>query len=588
MTAALAWLLPPLLRTAAANQLLDSLQLVHQALAPVLSSPPRRLQARVSGLAGATSLRLTVIATDGLVLADSDRRWAEVGRMENHVGRPEVRDALATGAGTAVRRSATTGREYIYAARTFADPRGGRYVLRVGRPLEDLAPARRGLAQAVAAALAATLAALVVTSAWLDRRLLRPLAGLIAGAADLAGGRGARRLPLPRHEDHAELAGSFNRMSERAETRIATVAAERDHLRTILASMADGVLVVDRDGRAVLSNPAFRRQFGVTGELVGRRPWELARHPEVAAVIAESLERGEAQRDEVVLEGGETRRTLALAGAALRPAAERGGGEPGAVLVARDTTALTRAVRMRSDFVANVSHELKTPLAAIRGYAETLGDGALDEPATARRFVERILEQSRRLGVLLDDLLTLSRLESPDAPVERRPVDLVRVVERSLETCAARARERQVELQGELPDPASLPPLVGVPDDLERLLLNLLDNAVKYNRPGGRVTVRVEAAPGDAGPGVLVTVADSGLGIPASALPRIFERFYRVDKGRARDEGGTGLGLAIVKHVAQAHGGRVEVESRPGEGSTFRVWLPPPGEPPRTATGDVS
>ncbi len=234
----------------------------------------------------------------------------------------------------------------------------------------------------------------------------------------------------------------------------------------------------------------------------------------------------------------------------------------------RDTTELTRVADMRRDFVANVSHELKTPLAAIRGYAETLRDGALDEPPTARRFTERILSQCHRLQELLNDLLTLSRLEGVAPALERESVDLNAVVRRAAELISATAREKRVEVAVE--GDGAVPPMLGDPDGLERLVLNLLDNAIKYNRPDGQVTLRLSRADGEA----VLEVSDTGIGIPPESIPRLFERFYRVDKGRAREEGGTGLGLAIVKHVAQAHGGQVDVESRLGRGSIFRVRLP--------------
>jgi two-component system phosphate regulon sensor histidine kinase PhoR len=239
------------------------------------------------------------------------------------------------------------------------------------------------------------------------------------------------------------------------------------------------------------------------------------------------------------------------------------------VVATRDTTDLTRVADMRRDFVANVSHELKTPLAAIRGFAETLRDGALDEPAVARRFTERIVSQCRRLQELLEDLLTLSRLEGVAPALEREPVALAAIIHRAVELLAAVAREKKVAIEVETGE-EPLPPVLGDPDGLERLVLNLLDNAIKYNHPEGRITIRLSRTDGEA----LLEVTDTGIGIPPDSIPRLFERFYRVDKGRAREEGGTGLGLAIVKHVAQTHGGQVEVESRAGQGSTFRVRLP--------------
>jgi two-component system, OmpR family, phosphate regulon sensor histidine kinase PhoR len=228
---------------------------------------------------------------------------------------------------------------------------------------------------------------------------------------------------------------------------------------------------------------------------------------------------------------------------------------------------LREILASRNELVANVSHELKTPLTAIRGSAETLEDGALAKPEVARRFTGRILEQCGRLEALLRDLLTLSRLESRPEPPDREPLDLTGVARHAIEVLAPRAVERNVDLRLAT---AAAPRVAGHRGELERLFLNLIENAIKYNRPGGEVEIRL----GSDGPHAVIEVVDDGIGVPDDALERIFERFYRVDKGRARRQGGTGLGLAIVKHVARHHGGSVEVESRLGEGSTFRVRLP--------------
>lgn len=228
---------------------------------------------------------------------------------------------------------------------------------------------------------------------------------------------------------------------------------------------------------------------------------------------------------------------------------------------------LREILASRGELVANVSHELKTPLTAIRGCAETLEDGAIAKPEVARRFTGRILEQCERLEDLLRDLLTLSRLESHPQPSVREPLDLTEVVRHAVEVLAPRAAERAIDLRLVT---AAVPRVGGRRGELERLFLNLIENAIKYNRDGGEVEVRLQRTGAEA----VIEVADHGIGIPDDALERIFERFYRVDKGRAREHGGTGLGLAIVKHVVLHHGGRVEVESRLGEGSTFRVRLP--------------
>jgi two-component system, OmpR family, phosphate regulon sensor histidine kinase PhoR len=417
--------------------------------------------------------------------------------------------------------------------------------------------------------LAAATVAVLLTSLWIDRRLFRPLARLIAGAVALASGR-VRRVEDPEVKELSSLSRALNRLAETAETQFAAVRSERDHLQSILASMSEGVLVVGPDGRASSANPAFHRLFDLTGEVAGKPLLELSRLPELAQVVEDTLRRGEPQSGQIELQAPE-RRTLLLASAALA-------GERGAVVVARDTTELTRVADMRRDFVANVSHELKTPLAAIRGYAETLRDGALDEEQTARRFTERLLWQCRRLQALLDDLLTLSRLESVGPAVEREAVELPAIAQRVLEMLAPAASEKRIRL---LVREEPLPRIPGDADGIERLLVNLIDNAIKYNRPGGEVMLRLARAGGEA----LIEVSDTGIGIPPEALGRIFERFYRVDKSRAREEGGTGLGLAIVKHLAQSHGGHVEVESRMGRGTTFRVYLPlATADPPASAT----
>jgi two-component system phosphate regulon sensor histidine kinase PhoR len=356
--------------------------------------------------------------------------------------------------------------------------------------------------------------------------------------------------------------------------------------------MTEGVLVVGADGRAEMVNPAFRTLFAIDHEVRGLTLLEITRLPQLAQYVKRSLYGEERPPLEVELDVPE-HRTLVVTSSSLgshgpRSESDTGGiasvgslaagslsngvvggngNGGGAVVVVRDVSASNRLAATRRDFVANVSHELRTPLAAIRGYAETLRDGALEEPEHASRFVSRILAHCTRLQALLDDLLTLSRLESSAAPQLDERVHLGVIAKRAVETLANMAMQRRVAIRTEVDD---VPQIYGDGDSLERLLLNLLENAIKYNREGGRVDLAIHSD--DAA--VEIVVRDTGFGIPAEALPRLFERFYRVDKGRARAEGGTGLGLAIVKHIAHLHGGTVEVESREGACSQFRVRLP--------------
>jgi len=565
----LSYLLPRLLERSTADQLLDTLDILAPLVTEHLSAAPEEtgpeLQTWARALGAESDLRITLIDGLGRVLADSARTAEQLRAMDNHADRPEIRAAWRTGRSSSVRRSATTGLRYAYAARLVAGG-GERWVLRLAQPLQTPGALRRNLVATMALAGGIALLAMVAVTWWLDRRLFRPLARLIEGAGQLASGRFRYRVEVPQEDDLAALAQALNRLADRVEEQIAAVKAQRDHLESILSSMAEGVLVVDRQGRAVFANASFRRILGVEGKVEGLMPLEITRRGELAALIEKTLGNGKPLQTEVEMHSPK-HRILALSSAVL--AGESGG----AVVVLRDVTELRQVADMRRDFVANVSHELRTPLSAIRGFAETLRDSALEDPATARRFTDRILDQCRRLQALLSDLLVLSRLESVDVPVDlEETVDLPAVVRRAAEMVGPQAREKQVEVELE---GGPLPTLTGNVESLERLVLNLLENAVKYNRPGGHVAVRWTSFKRTGGVGqVVLEVADDGIGIPVESVPRIFERFYRVDQGRSRDEGGTGLGLAIVKHVAQVHGGRVEVESELGRGTTFRVRLP--------------
>ena len=561
-------LLPGTLAAGAAEELEATLRL----LAPTVPLPPPGglapdpgIEDRIVALTQGTPYRITVIALDGRVVADSERNPAQVRAMDNHRGRPEVAAALARGTGRAVRHSDTLDLDTAYAARLVRATDGRAAVVRLALPLESLASLRRHLGGVLLLAAGLAGALTLALSWWLTRTVFRPLSELIARARRMGEGDYRRSGPLPEDGELGTLARALDRIAVFAESQIAAVEAERDHLRSTVASMAEGVLVTDREGRGRLANPAFRSLFRLGAETPAEEVLELARQPRLDDLVAATLaNRHPGAADLELLDPAP--RHLALHASPLS------GGE-GAVVVARDVTEAALLDRMRKDFVANVSHELKTPLAAIRGYAESLAEGgALDDRATAERFSARILGQCRRLGALLDDLLTLSRLEGARSLRAVAPVNLRELAAEAVDLVAATARARGLPVTLE---PGPSPVVAGDADGLLRLTANLLDNAVKYNRPGGAVRVRLAERADE----VTLEVADDGVGIPAAHLPRIFERFYRVDSGRGRDEGGTGLGLAIVKHVAQVHGGRVEVTSEPGVGTTFRVLLPRPGRP---------
>lgn len=339
---------------------------------------------------------------------------------------------------------------------------------------------------------------------------------------------------------------------------------EQSKQQALLDSMIEGVLLLDPGGRVEHMNPAFVRLFGLESEVRGKLVAEATGFPEVAQVAARTIQQGRLTDQELELPG-DPPRTLQINAVALR--------DPdrllaGTLLVFHDLTQHKRLGEQRREFVANVSHELRTPLSLIKGYTETLLAGAKDEPETATRFLQIIDRHADRLTFLIEDLLTISRLESGQVVMNLQPTVLRDVADQVLDDLRAKARERGTELRNEVPETVQVH---GDGDRLQQVIANLVDNAIKYGRPGGRVVMGARALHEDI---VEAWVADDGVGIPAEARDRIFERFYRVDKGRSRDQGGTGLGLSIVKHIVQAHGGEVRVESELGKGSCFYFTLP--------------
>jgi two-component system phosphate regulon sensor histidine kinase PhoR len=558
-------LLPEVLEQTAAASLEDGLPILTPLVAERLVAGQEPLQAWLERLTAGTDLRVTVIRGDGVVLADSARTLEQVRQMDNHRLRPEVEEAFASRTGSSVRRSDTTGLRYIYVARSGTDAAGGLFALRLAQPLRGMEALSGSILRVMALTGLAALLAAGLMLLGLDRRLFRPLGQLVDGAERLARGDYSGHLEVPESGELASVASSLNRLSDRVADQLRELRSERNRLQEILSSMIDGILVMDSQGHVRFVNDAFRDLFGIEEEVEGRSPLEITRRPEIVSLITRSRDEGEpVSVDRLSFSDG---RVLAVSAAPIS-------GE-GALLVARDVTERVHLDETRRDFVANVSHEIKTPLTAIRGYAETLRDGALEEVPVARKFIDRILGQCGRLEALLSDLLPLARMEAAEEQeLELEPVDLVGMIRRLAEVVRPRAAKRDIGIELDLPDVP--PPLQGDPEMLEQLVSNLIENAVKYNRDGGSVRVALEVG----GEALVLCVKDTGIGIPSESIPRVFERFYRVDKGRARDEGGTGLGLALVKHATRLHGGRVDLQSQLGIGSTFRVQLPLDGPGP--------
>jgi len=539
-----------------AGQVLENLQ-------PIDVAAMRRI---CRNLGRSTDTRITVILADGTVMADSHE---EPIRMENHGSRPEVLQALAVGLGRSERLSSTLGQRMMYVALPLAGEGGTpSAVLRVAIPLTAVeAQVRTLFAKVLIGGFFSAILALALAF-WVSRRISRPVEELRSGAERFSAGDLRHRLEIAGPAELAELARTMNQMAAQLQERIDAVISQRNEFETVLTSMVEGIVAIDPQGRVLSFNAAFSRMLAVpAGRLKGRDIHEIIRDRSFHQLLAESQNLNKLVQGDFVVRQPVERvfdtHCVPLAGVAAKPA--------GTLVVLHDVSRMRRLENVRRDFVANVSHEIRTPLTAIKGFVETLMQAA-EDPEERRRFLDIIQRQVNRLNDILEDLLALARLEQrgEGAVVSLEPTPLRKVMETAAQLVQWKADARGVRLVLDC-----APELTAKVDAtlLEQALINLIDNAVKYSPEKG--TVQVAAARDDGE--LQIRVQDHGPGIPQKYQPRIFERFFRVDKARSRKIGGTGLGLAIVKHISQVHGGRVSVESSSGRGSTFTIHLPAGG-----------
>jgi two-component system, OmpR family, phosphate regulon sensor histidine kinase PhoR len=514
---------------------------------------------RCKELGGLSPFRITVVLPDGRVIGDSE---SDPAGMENHAGRPEIADALAGGIGRAERFSGTV--RYPMAYLAVPVERNGEVVaaVRTAMPLANIDRTLRMAYREVALGILAAALLFAALASVFVRRFVRPLEEMRRVAERLADGDLRARIDAPPGgAEMRALSRALNQMAEQLGSRMETITGQRNELKAVLASMSEGVLAVDSDGRVLHFNAAAAGLLDLSDAQTRGRPLEESvRHSELQRTVRLALDSGGEVEREIPLEGD---RHLRLHVAPLEDAAGR---KIGALVVLSDTTRLQRLEKMRQHFVANVSHELKTPITALRGGVETLLDS--DRSDEDRHFIEMMGRQVERLRAIVEDLLSLSRLEH-DEQSGRVPLETGRVADVLRRAAANFGKAAEAKRIGVAVDcPEGLVARMNGPL-LEQAVGNLIDNAIKYSPEGTRVEVSATATGG----GVAIRVKDEGPGIEARHLPRIFERFYRVDQARSRALGGTGLGLAIVKHIAQAHGGSVSVDSQPGKGSAFAVHL---------------
>ena len=506
-----------------------------------------------------TRLRITFIALDGVVLGDSEH---DIRTMENHGSRPEVREALRRGAGRSMHYSATLKTHMLYvavAAKRRAETVG---VVRVAVPLYQVAAALRRVRWMVASAALLALGLAILLSAQLAHSIGREIRALSQAAARLAGGDLDTRVRVRGSDEIAALGTVFNDMAARLRTMVRELREEKHKTETILERLGEAIIVTDAVGRITACNLAAERVFGITcDQALGLSVVNATQNSALDQAFQEVLATRETATTEVQVLFPEPR---VLEATVTALAVE----EPlGAVAVLHDVTELRRLEGVRREFVANASHELQTPITAIKALAETLLADPRDDPMTVERFLRDLEKQADRLAALVRDLLDLAAIEAGPLPLQPATVVVADVACEVAAQLQSLAEQRGITVELDIPHDAAA---LADRSALSKILANLLDNAIKYNERGGRAGVTARRRDDR----VAITVWDTGIGILSTDLPRIFERFYRVDKSRSRELGGTGLGLAIVRHLTEALGGEVTAESEPRKGSRFTVTLP--------------
>ncbi len=535
-------------------------KLVHDDL---LQQNEQELQNKLKNIQIGDSTRITLILPSGRVLADTEK---DPALMDNHLQRPEIVQAINKPYGTSIRFSKTVKRDMMYVAIPIWQEKTLAGFVRTARDIAMVEQTIAGMQRRIffAGIFMAVLTA--VASLFMSRRITHPLFNIIQQVERYAGGDFSRRLPKPHTLEMARLSEALNTMADQIDEKIEMIERQKNEQQSVLESMTEGVIAFDNSGHVISMNKAGGKLLNVDpNEVNGKFLGELIKNEALENLVIAVLETSLPQESELAVNlPNEQILTVRVS-----PLQDEESETLGALMVLNDITRLRNLERGRREFVANVSHELRTPLTSIKGFVEALYEGALDEPENARRFMEIIYRQTNRLISILEDLLTLSRLEREGEldEVEFRKENLKSILENAEQICMYNAEKKNIRLR--LKCPSNLVVRMNSPL-IEEAMINLIDNAIKYSPENMNIDILAEKKDKH----VVICVKDEGAGIPDEHLSRIFERFYRVDKARSRKLGGTGLGLAIVKHIAQVHGGHVDVQSEMGRGSCFSIYLP--------------
>jgi len=521
------------------------------------------LEPLITTLSEKIKCRITVINNLGKVLADSEKSPKEIPQMENHLYRPEVKMALAGGVGIDTRYSSTLKIDMLYVALPTKENKEIIGVVRLALPLESVEKTLSEIRKTVLLGLIFALALAFVLGSIVATQTIRPINRMIQVSRKFSEGDFSRRVLQSSKDEIGELAATLNKMAQDIEDKIREIKTQNQKLAAIFNSMIEGVIVIEKGGYVVSINPTVEKIFGVLKKGVeGKIFLEAVRNNDIAEIINTILKKGKPVSTEITLIYP-VRRIFEVNATPIFDNDEISG----CLVIIHDITEIRRLETVRSDFVANVSHEIKTPLTSIKGFVETLLEGALDDKENNRNFLNIIQDHAERLNNLVDDLLSLSHLESKEITLNKKSFNLRQQLEGVISGFRSQSKKMGIDIKNDLSAGISIS---ADKDRIEQVLTNLIDNAIKFNKEKGAIRVYAEEVNGK----IKIFVEDSGIGIPEKDIPRIFERFYRVDKARSRELGGTGLGLSIVKHIVELHGGSVGVESTEGLGSKFWFTLP--------------
>ncbi|MDF2961005.1 MAG: histidine kinase [Paenibacillus sp.] len=514
--------------------------------------------------------RITYIRADGKVLGDSDHAAVD---MENHSTRKEVVDAKESGTvGTDMRYSTTIGRNMLYVAVPVKDNNQIKGYVRLAMSLQEVEASIRQVWFVLLIGLLVVFVLAVLISFRVAYSITRPIEMITKVAHQITNMNYKARVHGRKKDEVGQLGQAINRMADSLQLQMNRIIEDESRLKSVLENMISGVMMIDREGKIVLLNRSAEDILGFSSqELLGKKFDEAKQQFDFTQLIQECIDVHEHIRDEMIFYYP-SERILEIN---LSPMSLNEEEWVGVLIVLHDITAVRRLERMRSEFVANVSHELKTPIAAVKGFAETLLAGALNDKETAKSFLQIIFDESERLNRLIGDILELSKIESRRIPLQFSPVHLQAFIGNCLHVMNSEAAKKSIDLEMNV-DPDLY--IEADEDRLRQILINLLSNGINYTPEGGKVKVKVEpplgGGTGSENERIRMTISDTGIGIPKKDLPRIFERFYRVDKARSRSSGGTGLGLSIVKHLVELHKGSIRVESEVGMGTKFIIELP--------------